>query len=257
MPIPKENLVYAIAKNITHKKELDKERATHLFKLARTNKDLKNLNYKTSHDLRSPVNNILTLCDLLDLSKVTDSETLKIINFIQLSTQGLKNSLDEYIDSLKKADTQESNIEEVMFANVLSDVKTSVSAIIEDSKTEFSCDFSELESVPFNKAYMVSIFLNFITNSIKYARPDVYPEIKISTKEEEGKKMLIYTDNGLGFNMDAVSDKIFNLNQRFHDNKDSKGVGLYLVHTHVTDLGGTVRVDSKVNKGATFTITFK
>mgnify|MGYP003636530156 FL=1 len=257
IPLSSENLVYAIAKNITHKKELDKERSAHLFKLDKKNQDLKNLNYKTSHDLRSPVNNLLTLYNLLDFSKITDDQTIKILGFIRLSTQGLKKSLDDYMDSLALADKQESKLELVKFDSVLTNVKSSISAIIEDSNAEFTCDFSEMESVSFNKAYMESIFLNFITNSIKYARPDVLPKMKIIAKEEAGKKKLIYTDNGLGFDMEAVSGKIFNLNQRFHDNKDSKGVGLYLVHNHVTNLGGTVTLDSKVNEGATFTITFK
>ena len=50
---------------------------------------------------------------------------------------------------------------------------------------------------------------------------------------------------------------IFKLNQKFHDNADSKGVGLYLVHNHITSLGGTITIDSKVNGGTIFTISFK
>lgn len=257
IPLPNEKLVYAIAKNITHKKELEKERAAYLFKLDKKNNELKTLNYKTSHDLRSPVHNLLTLYNLLDFNKIKDQETINILGFIQRSSQGLKKSLDDYLDTLKHVDRQESVLELVKFDSVFKDVKASISAIIDDSKTEFSCDFSAMETVSFNKAYMESIFLNFITNSIKYARPDVFPKIKITTKEEDGEKQLIFRDNGLGFDMDVVSEKIFNLNQRFHKNKDSKGVGLYLVHNHVTNLGGTVTVASKVNEGAIFTITFK
>ena len=104
-----------------------------------------------------------------------------------------------------------------------------------------------------------SIFLNLITNSIKYAKADILPIITITTTEKDGLKQLIYTDNGQGFDMENIKDKIFELNQKFHDNSDinSKGIGLYLVHHHVQEMGGTISIESEVNEGTTFTITFK
>ena len=58
-------------------------------------------------------------------------------------------------------------------------------------------------------------------------------------------------------NMAKVKDRIFGLYQRFHDNADSKGIGLYLIHSQIIALGGTIEVASEVNVGTTFTITFK
>ncbi|MEP5945647.1 MAG: ATP-binding protein, partial [Balneola sp.] len=66
-----------------------------------------------------------------------------------------------------------------------------------------------------------------------------------------------FSDNGIGFDSEANADRIFELNQKFHDHADSKGVGLYLVHNHVTNSGGKISVNSAINKGTTFTITFK
>ena len=257
IPLPSENLIYAIAKDITYKKKLEEERAIHLVKLDRNNKELKNLNYKTSHDLRSPVNNLLTLCNLLDLNNSTDEETLKIFNLIQLSSQGLKASLDSYLDSLAQTEKSEPNLIQVQFNVVLQQVEQSISALIQSANATITCDFSEIEYTQYNHSYLESIFLNLITNSIKYAKPETFPQITIVTKLDGENKKLIYSDNGLGFDMNVVGDKIFNLNQRFHDNSDSKGVGLYLVHNHVTSLGGSISVDSKVNGGTTFTICFK
>ena len=257
IPLPSENVIYAIAKDITYKKKLEEERALHLLKLDRNNQELKNLNYKTSHDLRSPVNNLLTLCNLLDLNKIPDQETLKIFNLIQQSAEGLKVSLNNYMDSLAKAEKSESALAVVQFSIVLQQVEQSISALILSANASITHNFSEIESVLFNHSFMESIFLNLITNSIKYARPEVSPKITIETKLIDGQKKLFYTDNGLGFDMDLIGDKIFKLNQKFHDNADSKGVGLYLVHNHITSLGGTITIDSKVNGGAIFTISFK
>jgi signal transduction histidine kinase len=68
---------------------------------------------------------------------------------------------------------------------------------------------------------------------------------------------LIISDNGIGFEMEQVKDKIFGLHQKFHTNIDSNGIGLYLVYNHITSLGGRIRVESKINEGAKFIITFK
>lgn len=72
-----------------------------------------------------------------------------------------------------------------------------------------------------------------------------------------GNKQLIVSDNGIGFDLDKVKNKIFGLHQRFTDNIDSHGIGLYLVYNHITSLGGKIAVESKVNEGAKFIITFK
>ena len=133
----------------------------------------------------------------------------------------------------------------------------SLNALIKTSKANIKADFSALENVNFNRTYLESIFLNLITNSIKYGRPGVLPQVNIRSATVNGVGQLSFTDNGLGFDMDKVKDKIFGLHQKFHDHGDSKGIGLYLVYNHVTSLGGNITVDSVVDEGTTFTITFK
>jgi light-regulated signal transduction histidine kinase (bacteriophytochrome) len=132
-----------------------------------------------------------------------------------------------------------------------------INSLIKNSKTTINVDFSELESVKFNKSFMDSIFLNLITNSIKYAKPGTLPIISISSRKLNGKNQLLFSDNGLGFDMDIVKNKIFGLHQKFHNHIDSKGIGLYLVHNHITSLGGEIAVESKINEGTTFIISFK
>ncbi len=257
IPMPDQQLVYAIAKNVTHKKNLESERVSHVAHLSEINKQLKQLNYTTSHDLRSPVNNLLYLAEILGDKNNKPEDTEKILDYIKLSAEGLKTSLDSYVDALKENEGANVHLGEVYFDRILEKVQGSISSLIRDSKVIFSIDFSAMESVRFNTAYMESIFLNLITNSIKYARPDVLPEITITTHQNDDERLFTFSDNGRGFDMENVGHLIFSLNQRFHGTKDSKGVGLYLVHSHVTSLGGAIRVESKVNEGSTFTIKFK
>ncbi|MDB5851850.1 MAG: evgS, partial [Rhodoferax sp.] len=81
--------------------------------------------------------------------------------------------------------------------------------------------------------------------------------ISIRSTKEKGIRQLIFTDNGVGFDMDKVKGKLFGFNQKFNDHPDSKGIGLYLVYNHITSLGGHISLNSKPNEGAVFTISFK
>ncbi|WP_147676618.1 PAS domain-containing sensor histidine kinase [Algibacter pacificus] len=257
IPIEKDQLIYAIAKNITHKKELEQERQTLLHTLNKTNEKLKQLNYTTSHDLRSPINNLISLIDIIDLNKITDKNTLKALNYIKLSAEGLNTSLNNYVASFQHKNIAKERLELVNFNASFQKTHSLISALIDKSGAKFYINFSNLDSVLFNKSYMESIFLNLITNSIKYAQPNVPLVVSIKTFKKTNVSTFQYTDNGLGFDMDKIGHLIFKLNTGFHNNPDSKGVGLYLVYNHVTSLGGHISVKSKVNEGTTFTISFQ
>ena len=257
MPVEKERLVYAIAKNITDKKRNEEERNILLANITKINKDLKLLTHKTSHDLKSPINNLLSIFNLIDISKINDPETLEFVEILKITTENLKETLDDSINTLNQNENLTTSIEELNLNESLHDVLVSITSLIKDSKAVINIDFSALENINFNKAYIKSIFLNLLTNSIKYAKPDSVPTISVCSKKVNGISQLIFSDNGLGFDMDKVNDKIFGLHQKFHNNSDSNGIGLYLVYNHITSLGGRIAVESKINEGAKFTISFK
>lgn len=257
LPVDSDRLIFAIAKNVTHKKRLEAERNAMLSNLAKINEDLRQLTYTTSHDLRTPVNNLLAVFNLIDTSKISDHETLEFMAVLQLAGEQLKQTLNNYVDLLKEKHRVPAESEEVDLQQSLHHVLRSISSLVQVSKTTFHVDFSELDRIKFNKAYLESVFLNLITNSIKYAKPDRLPVISIRSQKLNGVNQLIISDNGLGFDLEKVKDEIFGLHQKFHHYADSKGIGLYLVHNHVTSVGGKISVESKVNEGTTFTISFK
>jgi PAS domain S-box-containing protein len=257
MPVESEKLVYAIAKNITHKKRIEEERNLLLANLTQINKELTVLSHKTSHDLKSPINNMLSVFSLIDVSKITDPETLELINILKLTSENLKQTLNNSIDELVENESVNTHVEELNISEALNEVLMSINSLVRDSKAIINVDFSDFENISFNKAYMKSILLNLLTNSIKYAKPDHVPVITIQSKKVNGIKQLIFSDEGLGFDMDKVKDKIFGLYEKFHTNIDSNGIGLYLVYNHITSLGGRIAVESKINEGAKFTISFK
>ncbi|GGH21905.1 PAS domain-containing sensor histidine kinase [Mucilaginibacter phyllosphaerae] len=257
MPNDASETVYAIAKNITHKKKLEADRNSLITKLTSINNDLKQLTYTTSHDLRSPVNNLLTVFTLLDTSKIQDTETLEFIGILKDAADSLKYTLNSYVDVLSEKNGLIVKTEEIHLNDCLNSVAHSLSALIQSSHTTINADFNDLPNITFNRTYLESIFLNLITNAIKYARPGVAPIITIQSAIVNAAKQITFIDEGSGFDMEKVKHKVFGLNQKFHNYSDSKGIGLYLVYNHITSMGGQISLDSKPNQGAVFTITFK
>jgi PAS domain S-box-containing protein len=257
MPVDSEKLVYAIAKNITHKKKLEDDRNALIANLTKINDDLKLLTLTASHDLRSPVSNLLSVFNLLDVSKINDEETREFINILKSATESLKDTLNNYVDVLNQKESLSAHTEKVDLNDCLNVVLQSLNALIQDSGTKIQIDFSEVEKIKFNRSFLESIFLNLITNSIKYARPDHYPVITIYSRKADGVNQLVFSDEGQGFDMDYVKGKIFGFRQKFHDHNDSKGIGLYLVYNHIISLGGKIDIESEVDKGAKFIISFK
>ena len=257
IPEPSLNLIYAIAKNITHIKKLEEERNSLLTNLTKVNAEYKQLTYTTSHDLRSPVNNLISILSLIDTSTIHDDETLVYMEMLETSAFQLKNTLNKHIDLLNEEDKLNVKVEKLNLKKTLDNTLEPLRALVENSKTVFEIDFSEAEDINFNVFYLHSIFLNLISNSIKYARPGIPPVIRISSKRVDNFIQIIFSDNGLGFDMEKVGGKIFGLNQSFHDHKDSKGIGLYLVHNYMNSLGGSINLESKVNVGTTFILNFR
>lgn len=251
----KDEVIFAIAKNITSKKKEEIDRINHISKLSSKNKNLKNLSYTTSHDLRAPIDNILSVINLIDTNQL-NQENKYLLELIKTSTKNLKTNLNSFIDDLRSQQASKTKIEIVDFNECLTEGIFPIKNLMKASKLVVKTDFSEVQNVTFSKTYLESIFLNLVSNAIKYARPNVTPEVFIYTKIEDGIVQLFVQDNGLGFDLEKSKNKIFKLHQTFHENKDSKGIGLYLVNIHVTSLGGTITLDSEENKGSTFIITF-
>lgn len=175
---------------------------------------------------------------MLDVYKIEDEETLEFIGLLKSATENLKDTLNRYVDDLTQKDILSVHIEELDLNDCFQIVKRSLSTLISNSKTIINADLSEIKKVKFNRAYLENILLNLIT---KYVKTGCIPVITIYSKQVNGVNQLISKDEGLGFDIDKVKDKIFRLTQKFHEHSDSKGIGLYLVHNHVISLGGYIK----------------
>jgi PAS domain S-box-containing protein len=93
IPSEEDKVIFAIAKDISHKKRLEAERNMQLAELSKSNKNFEQINYKTSHDLRSPVNNLNSILDMIDLDKIEDDKNKKLITLLKKGAEQLKVSI--------------------------------------------------------------------------------------------------------------------------------------------------------------------
>ncbi len=257
MPLASEKLIYAIAKIITPKKQIEADRNALLTKLTQLNAEMRQLTYTASHDLRAPVHNLVALFDLLNPDNISHAESRYYLELLKSATDVLRKNLNQHIEQLLHQDSVNLGRKKVDLSLTLQRVKNSLLTLIEQSGTDIQADFQAFSSINFNPSYLESIFLNLISNSIKYARPGHSPQITIQARLAGEIQQLVFSDNGLGFDLERVQDKLFGLHQTFHNHPDSKGIGLYLVYNHLNSLGGHISLNSQPGQGSTFTLSFK
>jgi len=248
----------AVERDVTKEKEAAVEKEHMLDELIENNKELIQFSYITTHNLRAPLTNLISICKKIDTKFIEDEMTVKLIEGFKQSTSLLNDTLDDLIKILIIKENRHIVIAECVFEETLEKIKASISTILLKNVVKIEADFSEATTVSFVCIYLESIFLNLLTNAIKYSHPTRYPIVKIKTfKDANGCTKLTFSDNGRGMNMERVKNKIFGLYQRFHSNADGKGIGLYLIHSQITALGGKIEVESEEGVGTMFTITFK
>jgi PAS domain S-box-containing protein len=236
------------------KKEIELEKLSQ--ELLISNKELKQFAYITSHNLRSPVANLLMLMQLFKQEELSEKNTI-LFQKTDQSIKQLNQTLDDLNEILSARFNKTDKKDEVLFDDVLNDVIHSISEEIKNSNAEITSDFSRANKIIYSKKALESILQNLITNAIKYAKPGAAPKIFLSTSQDKEHITLQTKDDGIGIDLDKHGKKIFGLYQRFHNISSGKGLGLYIIKNQVEALNGKIEVDSIAGEGATFTITFK
>lgn len=247
----------SIQRDVTEEKEKEKEREQLIRELTQNNKDLKQFSYITSHNLRAPLSNLTGLLNLIDDITIEDPELKEIIDGFSKSTHLLNETINDLVKVIIIKDNPAIQKEKVSIKEVFENVFNQLSFLIGMHKPILKIDLEDVSILEINKSYLESIFLNLLTNAIKYRAPIRQLKVSISTKVEDDNLIITFKDNGIGIDLNKNKDKIFGLYQRFHNYPDSKGLGLYLVKSQVESMNGTIAVSSVVGKGTTFTITFK
>lgn len=246
-----------IATDVTEKIKIQQERENLIFELFQNNEDLRQFSYITSHNLRGPIAQLLGLTSLFDSYITADPTLTKILSGIKQAARSFDETIRDLSKVLNVKDRPSIPREEVFFSETFDKIMSQCGSLIDESKANVKIDFSDAPSVNFNKAYIESILINLLTNSIKYCSKAIPLQISISTEDLGDKIILKFKDNGLGIDIKQHKEKIFGLYQRFHENTDGKGMGLFLIKSQMEALNGSIEVESEPNAGALFILQFK
>jgi signal transduction histidine kinase len=248
---------YGYFQDVTGQKRQEQEREQLILELSQNNKDLRHFSYITSHNLRAPLSNLVGLVNLIEDMPVEDLVMAELLKGFKTSTLLLNDTVNDLLKVLTIKDNLSIKQEEIELAPIMEKVLSQIQLLIDSIKPEINFHFTECPIITFNKVYMESIFLNLITNAIKYRSPKRKLQISVISRDLGNCMSLTFADNGLGVDTERYKDRIFGLYQRFHNHPDSKGFGLYMVKSQMEALGGHIEIKSKVDEGTQLILTFK
>ncbi|KIC00109.1 histidine kinase [Flavobacterium sp. KMS] len=236
--------------------------------LEKTNKELASFNHVASHDLQEPLRKIQTFISRFsDNDKAAMSESgREYINKIGVSAKRMRILIDDLL-LFSRTNTTKKEFLKTNLNDLLEKVKLEFTEVLQEKNAIILSDkLPKLHVIPYQ---IEQLFINLISNSLKYDQPDVLPKINIScTKihatefpdllEQSIKKYykITFTDNGMGFDP-QFKETIFVLFQRLHSKTDQypgTGIGLAICKKIVENHKGHIIADSTPGKGSIFTI---
>ena len=244
-----------VAADITERKKVENEIRSLLSITEKQNDRLKNFAHIVSHNLRSHSGGISGLIELLQL-EYPDFASNELLTLLNTSSQNLKQTVEDLTEVVKVNLTNE-ELQHIQLSKVIEKNIKSLSSQISRAGIKILNEIPNAIQIQGIPAYVDSIVLNMITNVIKYKSEDRESFLRIYYEEKSTSLTLFFQDNGLGIDLKKHGDKLFGMYKTFHRHDDSRGIGLFLTKNQVESMGGKITVESEVNIGTTFKITFK
>ena len=245
-----------IQQDITFRKEVEASQAAMTQDLYRHNRDLQQFTYVISHNLRAPLANALGLATMLTkMDKNSGVFATALTNLRQSMVQAddVLKDLNLVLSIRDKKDMLA--LEPLALKEVCEQAINNLDDALQECGGRVALDIKDKLMTRGNRAYLYSIFYNLLCNSIKYRSEERTLQVDIMCcTGAHGGPTITFTDNGSGFDMFKAGSDVFQLYKRFHTNQRGRGIGLFLVKTHVEAMGGKIEVTSEVNFGTRFTI---
>ncbi len=261
-------------KEITDRKKAEKEREKLNEELMQKNKELEQVVYVTSHDLRTPLVNIegfskelrISIDKLLsslkkssisdevkeEMDSIVDGDIQEALHYISVSIARMDSLLSGLL-KLSRIGSTELNIEKLDMNRLISSVLNIFKSRIDE--IDIKLEISELPPCIGDELYMIQIFSNLVDNSIKYLDLSHRGIIRISGYSEDSQAVYCVEDNGFGIAPEYQA-KIFDIFHRLEPSKNKgEGLGLTIVQRAVQRQSGKIWVESEPGKGSKFFIS--
>lgn len=205
-----------------------------------------------AHDIKNPLLALNLTVEVMKKVNEKDGEMPKLMGRLERSLTNIKEVVEGLVKSHWSKQRYLAASEKIDFESILEDVRLSLALAIEQSGAVIKSETFVVE-IDFVRRKLRSILYNLVSNAIKYTPAGRKPQISVCT-EQDGEFVLIkVSDNGMGLSKEGKS-LIFEKFSRVNTSVEGSGVGLYLVNTIVTGLGGKIEIESEEGAGSTFKI---
>ena len=241
-------------KDITDRKEAEKELAKRAEELSRSNFELEQFAYVASHDLQEPLRMVVSFVQLLSsrYKGKLDANADDFINYAIEGTKRMQNLINDLL-TYSRIGKKGTHCDPIDCKIVLDQALANLQAAIEESKAVITHE--QLPMIMADNSQLVQIFQNLLSNAIKF-KSEQEPRIHISIDSIEDAWIFSIHDNGIGIDP-KYAERIFIIFQRLHSRAEypGTGIGLAICKKIVERHGGQIWVKSESGKGATFYFT--
>lgn len=220
--------------------------------LEAANKELEGFSYSVSHDLRAPLRHITGFAELLQkkASASLDETNLRYLNMISESAKQMGILIDDLLDfsRIGRSEVKRGRVSlDYLVNGVLKELQE------ETKDRDIAWKVGKLPEVYCDSSMLRLVFINLISNAVKFTRPRPKAQIEIGCIPEGGEFIFFIRDNGVGFDPN-YKDKLFGVFQRLHhqDQFEGTGIGLANVRRLIHRHGGRTWAEGKLENGATF-----
>lgn len=263
MEYAEQSLFVAVILDVTERRKqeeklrkLNRQLNRRAQELALSNAELEQFAYVASHDLQEPLRMVTSFLDRLE-QKYADELDDKAKQYIHFATDGARRMRITILDLLEFSRIDRHNDEELkkIDLNLLLDeaIHLCESSIEENQAVINMSDLPEVYGWP---EPLRQVFMNLISNAIKYRNPESTPVINIRSSMTNEQVVISVEDNGIGIES-RYFKKIFLIFQRLHqrDAYPGTGIGLAICKKIVERHGGEIWLTSEIGKGTTFFVS--
>jgi len=255
VPSRDKQIIYAAARDITDRKQAEKEVQRVNAQLAAANEELEAFTYSVSHDLRAPLRHIDGFSRLLLEEHGTDlpEGARRYLHRIREGALRMGQLIDDLLN-LSRVGRSQLSLKKTSLNSMVEDVLEGLKA--EAQGRDIQWKIASLPPLRCDPGLLRQVFENLISNAVKFTRRRPNAIIEVGKVNRNEQLVVFVRDNGVGFSMKHV-DKLFGVFQRLHRQEDFKGtgVGLATVQRIIHKHGGQVWAEAEPDKGATFFFT--